>query len=139
MTTEKVEGNGEIETKKFNRTLKVLFNPHEKLAIGDLMASTIRDIKEKKDEFDSIKSRYSSDIKALEAELSGFAERLNSGWEMKPVECEGIKDFKTGSYVVRRIDTGEQIEQRALTAEELQMGLFQEKPDEEKESEPEPD
>lgn len=122
---EEIKAADMLEFRQVTRLLKVLFTEKEKIELGEQIAGTIRDLKAKRDDLDSIKSRYGSDIKALEAQLSSLAERLNSGWETRLVNCDQIKDYRTGTFIIRRMDTGEHVEERALTTDELQMGLFE--------------
>lgn len=128
------ETKADIEIKRMSRILKVMFTDKERLAMGDQMANAVRNIKQVKDELDAIKAQYGSKSKALEAEIANVSERLNSGWEMKSVECEEQRDFRVGSVLIVRVDTREIIEERAMTFEERQGEL----PFKEKEPEPGP-
>jgi hypothetical protein len=124
MEDEKVEVREDIEVKKVMRILKVLFTVKQRLEMGEQMANAIRNTKQAQDEAKSVKAQYDGKIKQFDAEISNISERLNSGWEMKPVDCEETRDYRTGSAIVRRVDTQEIIEERALTWEERQMPLF---------------
>ena len=117
------EKNDMIEEKNLTKLLRVNFTAKEKLDIGDQMANAIRNIKQAEDDLASVSSQYKSEIKKYNAELTGLAEKLNSGWEMRNVTCLLIQDFNLKSYVIKRLDTTEIVEERALSADELQMGL----------------
>lgn len=127
--TEEMQENGQegqkndIETRRLTKLLKVMFAVKERLGMGDQMANAVRNIKQAQEELKSVKAQYDSKIKQFEAEIANMSERLNSGWEMRSVECEEIKDFQTGNVITRRIDTGERIEERAMTFEERQQEL----------------
>ncbi len=118
-----------IERKDVFRNLKCNFTQEERLKIGDQMANAIRERTRLESEFASIKKQYSSDIAKQEAEVTSLAERLNTGWEMRRVECLEVKDFNNGTVRVYRKDLGifdeNQlfIEERPMTAEERQMNL----------------
>ncbi len=120
--TEEVKAE-DIEIREFTRILKVMFPVKERLGIGDQMANAIRNIKQAQDELKSVKAQYDSKIKQFEAEVANLSERLNSGWEMRSVECAEIKDFRMGNVFVRRTDTGDYIEERAMTFQERQGTL----------------
>lgn len=119
--------NDMIEEKNFTKLLRVNFTSKEKLDTGEQMANAVRNIKQAQDDLASVQSQFKSDIKKYEAELSGLAEKLNSGWEMRSVTCVQIKDFNVKSVQIKRLDTLEVIEERAMDADELQMGLFENK------------
>lgn len=122
----------EMQERKFNRLLKVLFTPPEKIEMSEQIASAIRDLKKSQDDLATVKAQFQSKIKEHEAEIANLCERINSGWEMRSVECREVRDYNTGSVYVFRDDTEEVIEERAMTAGERQPELpF-------KEPEPEP-
>lgn len=116
-----------VEQKTIYRVLKTNFTEKEKLDMAGQIANCIREKKSNEDELASISSQYKSNVKRLEAEIAGFAEKLNTGWEMRRAECFEIRDYATGNLSVIRKETGEVVEERALTGEERQMGLFEEK------------
>ena len=113
----------EIEKRTFNRLLKVLFTPTEKIEISEQIANAIRNLKKAQDDLASVAAQFKSEIKRHEAEITSLAEKVNSGWEMRSVVCREIKDYNTGSVYVFRDDTEELIEERAMTAEERQKPL----------------
>jgi len=115
--------NDMIEEKNLTKLLRVNFTSKEKLDMGDQMANAIRNIKSAEEDLSSVSSQYKSDIKKYQAELSSLAERLNCGWEMRSVNCIQHKDYTLKSVFIQRLDTRETIEERAMTADELQMGL----------------
>lgn len=133
--------NKMIEKKDVFRSLKTNFTEKEKLTIGEAMANAVRERDRLESELTSIKKQYASDIDKQRAEITSLAERLNTGWEMRRVECEEVRDFNNGSVRVYRKDQGEStfitvdhpsgiqyqiVEERAMSAEERQMGLFEE-------------
>lgn len=122
----------EMQERKFNRLLKVLFTPPEKIEMSEQIASAIRDLKKSQDDLATVKAQFQSKIKEHEAEIANLCERINSGWEMRSIGCREVKDYTNFSVYVFRDDTEEMIEERAMTAGERQPELpF-------KEPEPEP-
>jgi hypothetical protein len=119
----------EPEKKTFYRSLKVVFVDKEKIQMAEQIAGDYRKLRAVEDELDSIKKRYASEIKCLEAGITSTVEKLNSGWDMRKVECEEIRDYDNGSVCVWRRDTAEIVEERAMTAEERQGELPLEKPE----------
>lgn len=118
----------EMEERKFNRLLKVLFTPPEKIEMSEQIAAAIRNLHKAQDDLATVKAQFQSKIKEHEAEITSLSERINSGWEMRSIGCREIRDYKNGSVYVFRDDTEEIIEERAMTAEERQPTLpFKEK------------
>ncbi|MBW1937119.1 MAG: hypothetical protein JRI84_16565, partial [Deltaproteobacteria bacterium] len=60
------------------------------------------------------------------AKLKLLAQKIRQGSEMRLVKCRVEQDFLTNSVKTYRLDTGELVEERAMTAEERQMMLMQE-------------
>jgi hypothetical protein len=112
-----------IEKKDVWRTLKTNFTEKEKLAMAEQISGCIRERNRLEEEFVSVKKQYASDIGKQEAEISSLAERFNTGWEMRRVECVELKDFNNGSVRVYRRDTGDLTEERPMSAEERQQTL----------------
>jgi len=124
----------EMQERKFNRLMKVSFSPAEKIEMSEQIANAIRNLKKAQDDLASVAAQYKSEMKRFEAEITSLAEKVNSGWEMRSVECREIRDYNTGSIYIFRDDTEEVIEERAMTAAERQPEL----PFKEKEPEPRP-
>ncbi len=117
-----------IERKDVWRSLKTHFTDKERLAMAEQFASCHRERVRLEEELGSIKKQYASDIGKQEAEISSLAERLNTGWEMRRVECEEIKNFNNGSVRIYRKDgfdptKGFFVEERPMSSEERQQKL----------------
>jgi len=113
----------EMQERKFNRLLKVLFTPPEKIEMSEQIASAIRDLKKSQDDLATVKAQFQSKIKEHEAEIANLCERINSGWEMRSIGCREVKDYTNFSVYVFRDDTEEMIEERPMTANERQPEL----------------
>ena len=71
-----------------------------------------------------------ADGQAFSASFASLADRLNTGWEMRGVDCVETWNYNNGNIYVARTDTYEMIEERPMDPEERQMGLFPEKKEE---------
>lgn len=60
--------------------------------------------------------------KPLKERIAALKTEIDDGEERR-IECQEVKEFSTNSLRVIRMDTGEEIERRALTAEERQQEL----------------
>jgi len=66
-----------------------------------------------------------------EEEIGVLARKIQNGYEFRDVDCE-IQFLENEKAVqIVRLDTGQVIEKRAMTPDELQKHLFEEEPPEE--------
>lgn len=110
---------------KSKEFLKCLLTEAELKERADKMALCLSQIREREDALKSIKKQMESDIAKAEAELSLASEQYRSGFEMRFIDCETDKDFRIGRVSMTRLDTGESVWDRAMTAEERQGELFE--------------
>jgi hypothetical protein len=68
-------------------------------------------------------SQFKAEIEKMEAEMNRLAALINNGYEYREVECEVISNYRDGQITVLRVDTGEEVEARAMNGAEQQMGL----------------
>lgn len=61
---------------------------------------------------------FTDRIQTAEREEAAFGESVDKRTEERPVECEEIADFDTNRLTIRRVDTGEQLDHRAMTEAE---------------------
>jgi hypothetical protein len=125
----------QFKEKEITETLRVEFTEKEKQEKAMRIASVIRDRDAKIGEFGEVKAHYAGEIKKLETEIASLASAINSGWEMRPVNCLEKKDYRTGTCVVTRLDTKEKVSERALTAAERQTTMPLKTKEENKEEE----
>lgn len=67
---------------------------------------------------------YRDRLKAIDKDVDGLLDQLTEGVEQRELEVEEMRDERRGEIVTRRADTGEEIDRRAMTAEERQGDLF---------------
>jgi len=61
---------------------------------------------------------FVNQIKPLQAERESILEALDAGTEKRMVECYERRDDRLGKVEIRRVDTDEVVEERAMTIEE---------------------
>jgi len=113
----------DIEKRRHTRLLKVEFSVKERLDLSEQMGSAYRNKAQAESELKTVQAQYGGKLKQFDAEIKNIMEKVNTRWEMRSVECEEVKDFRTGNVFSYRIDTGERIEERAMTAAERQGDL----------------
>jgi hypothetical protein len=106
--------------------VKYTFTDKESLDLSRKMARAEAAINEKMDELKSVSTTIKADIAVQEGILHSCAEKLRSGYEMRPREAE----LKYEKGVVKFIDkeTGEVLEERPMTQDE-QLGLTSKRTD----------
>ncbi len=96
--------------------IKHTFNEREIVELAQKMARAESIISEKADELKSVSTAIKVDIAVQEGILHACAERLRSGYEMRPREC--VVTYEKGTAVYADKNTGEIVESRPMTQEE---------------------
>ena len=112
------------------RYLEVKFTEDEIIDMRKRISISLTEVSRKKDALQSLNKQLKGEIEILEAEQNLLADKANAGKEMRNVEVTQKTDWKKSRIVVRRIDTGEIVEDRALRPDELQKDLVEEIEDE---------
>ena len=63
-------------------------------------------------------------LRALRKDRGSLLEACTTGYEKREVEVREEWDFKTNRVIFKRLDTGEQIEERAMSGGERQEDMF---------------
>jgi len=112
--------------KKFTntRTLKCKLSDEDLLKTGTDLARSLDEIAELEDELESIKASFKGKLTALEAKATSLKNIVRDKCDYRKVDCEQVYDNALGFVTETRLDTGEIIEQRKMTAEERQGTMF---------------
>ena len=103
--------------------LKCLLTEKEKTELSAKIAKAISDRASAEAKLKEVGASIKAQIAQLDAEISEKALQINNGYEYRNVECRMDKDYRLGSVTITRLDTGEVIRERPMTAEERQMEL----------------
>jgi len=108
------------------KELKCVLSDREKQERGETMARKMAQVSACEGELDGHKRAHKEATGLLEREISGAATELRQGFRWADVEVRLEPIEFAGEAGVReiRMDTGEELEVRAMTAGERQMGLF---------------
>lgn len=90
---------------------------------ADRMATRMEDLELLTDEFNTVKRDYKSRLEIIELEVRQHAQKVRNRWELRPVECEVVRDFKAGVVRIVRTDTGEIAYERRMSNEDRQQNL----------------
>ena len=111
-------------TKKISLPLRCAFTEKELLERGKQMAEKHGELAGKKEELDTIKSQFKSQIEGLEAAIETLSKALTSGYEYRPVTCTVLFDSpKAGAKTTIRMDTMEEVSIDQMTPAEMQSEL----------------
>ncbi len=103
--------------------LKCQLTEKEKTELSAKIAKAISDRAGAEAKIKEVTASIKAQIAQLDAEISEKALQINNGYEYRNVECRMDKDYRLGSVTITRLDTGEAIRERPMTAEERQMEL----------------
>ena len=103
--------------------LKCHLTEKEKTELSAKIAKAISDRASAEAKLKEVSASIKAQIAQLDAEISEKALQINNGYEYRNVECRMDKDYRLGSVTITRLDTGEVIRERPMTAEERQMEL----------------
>ena len=110
-----------VVEKEMKLKLKVKLTEEELLDAADDLARCLDDLNSEKLDFEATKSRYKSIIAGLEARIDYLQNIIRNKYEMRDVVCIKELDYSKGIVRIHRTDTGEEIEKREMSPEELQM------------------
>jgi len=112
-----------VETRTLTRTLRVRLLPQELAAKADELAHTIQEVDHLEEEKKSVTAGMKHKIDEATARRSGLAAIVSSGSDYLPVQCRQVLDRIRKRVTYIRLDTGEELEDRAMFESELQRNL----------------
>jgi len=113
------------EEKEYTKEFcKYVFSDDEKKEIASDMAQKISDLERLESEKKSFTKRIGGDIDIASGQARQGAEKLNSGYEMRHIECEVERDYDLKVVRYIRTDTGETVKEKRMTSDDLQQELF---------------
>lgn len=117
----------ELQTKRIPITefLRYHFTEDEKKELAQSMAQNVIRARDLEEEKKAITSQYASQINEATAKANAAAQKLESGFEMRMIDCENIYDYGEKTVTTIRLDIGEVARERAMTNAELQQDMFE--------------
>lgn len=104
--------------------LKVYLTETETVELAKQAAVIVEKIEDLENEKKIVAKKYAAEISAIQDELFNLSRKVRNGFERREVVCQIVRDFDEKTVVIVRTDTGEPIESRKMTADELQGKLF---------------
>ncbi len=105
-------------------TLKIPFTEEEQRENAQSLARIWPEVARLEDEKKSVTSQYKSQIEAQQAEANKLSGWVRDGFRFGGVKIATARDYRRGVLVKTRLDTGEVVMERALTADERQRAMW---------------
>lgn len=118
-----------IKVTMVTKKLPVKLDDDELLDRGRALVQNMRKTAEAEEAREAENKRRKGDIALLEGVTARLSTAISTGTEDKDVDCEERKDFIHGTVTIVRMDTGEVVDQRVMSAEERQEKMFADKPE----------
>lgn len=119
-----LDKKSKIMERKVDRSLKVMLTQDEILAAGDNITKELNDIDRLNNELASVKKTIGSKIQEAQARADRNRVLIGNKYEYRTVVCTEVKDYGKCRATITRDDTKELVEDRAMTADERQMKLY---------------
>ena len=120
-----------IASKTFEYPVEMPLTEKEIIAYADELTALDTSQKEIVLRHESEKGKYKEEVKSIGSKQERIMHLLKVKKEMKKVECVNNFDYFNGIVEVCRLDTGEVVTTRKMTAEEHQQNLFDEENEQE--------
>jgi len=117
------EGESNIVRKTTSKWLKHHFTTEERSDLVETMSEGVIELNSLQEEKKTVVSQYQSKINEVQAKVHTAAQRLSSGFEMRMQDCEIVYDYDHKTVEVFQLDPLDLIEERTMTAQELQMAM----------------
>lgn len=124
MTEKKTKKNGApAGPKKTKRQLRVKLTEEEAREKAATWARLYDERRRLEAEKKEKAAMYTKILKEKSARIDELAEDVRLGSELRDVDCEERMDFTRNQVDTHRLDTGERIDHRAMTAKERQLEI----------------
>lgn len=119
------EETDNLKIRKTTEFLRYHFSEEEKKQLAQTMAQNVIKVRDLEEEKKAVTSQFASQINEAVATSNSATQKLESGFEMRTVDCEELFHYDEMRVFTIRLDTGEQIKGRDMTNEELQQEMFE--------------
>ncbi len=108
---------------KIFETLKCDLTDEELLETGRQLARAQSNLTHAEANKKQIDARLKGEIDGYRLQAAELSERVNTGYELRAVECKEVPDRLNLNVQIIRMDTGELVRQRAMTEREREQLL----------------
>lgn len=86
---------------------KYSFTEQEMRDIAERLAHKTQELADVEDQKKAVMAEFKERIERISTEIKSSSQKYRAGYEMRDIECEVDRDFKTGEVRYIRTDTGE--------------------------------
>jgi hypothetical protein len=101
------------------RHLAVPLTLPEKNEKQEALVKTLNDLERLEDNFVALRDQHKANVTNRKLTIRELSHDLGNNFVMRPVSCEQIVDLEKNRILVKRLDTGAEVDERALTVEEM--------------------
>ena len=112
-----------MDVQTVQKEVRHRFSPDEIRDLGEQMAQAVARLEDLEDEFQEVKAGFKEKMAGAQKTIKACAAKIRLGYEMRMLECRMERDFTGNAVRLYRQDTGEMVEERAMTIEERQRSL----------------
>ncbi len=110
--------------KRVMHEVKYQFSRTELLELGEKLARATDEVRAVENGKKEVMADIAADLKRANGRVFSLAAKLKDKFELREVECIATYGVpRAGLKVLRRADTGEELEPEPMTADEMQRGL----------------
>lgn len=110
-----------IQGDTFEKELEVVVDPPVLSRKEKRLAKAMAEKRHEMDEINTKTQPHREEVKKLTKEIDSLVADIENGTEKRPVPCHELRDFKRNVIRTIREDTGKQIDERAMTAEDREL------------------
>ena len=111
------------KTTKETQTLKCELTEEELRTAGQDLARNLDEIEALNDSLKEVKADYKAQIESKEASAKVQRNKVRNKYDYRGVTCTRTEDYKAGSVIVVRDDTGSIVTSRKMSPEERQQKM----------------
>ena len=122
-TSKKTDPIPALAHRKKTMNLKTELSREELAAAAEELAEATQTVERLEDEKKAQAAQLKSDIDYAAARRNKFAGIVSSKCEWRNVDCDQLFDYEEKTVTITRLDTGEEVQKRAMFEDELQQPL----------------
>jgi hypothetical protein len=120
--TKTEETNG-IKRRLTTKSLQYVFSPDESAALAKDLSRKVKEVEDAEARKKAVAAQLKAELEQVLNDQRVLAGKLRDGYEYRDIKCEETKDYIHGLVTLVRLDTGEVVNERAMTVDERQQTL----------------
>ena len=115
------EENEKVEYEKC--WCKYVFTDQEMRDIAERLAHKTQELTEVEDQKKAVMAEFKERIERISTEIKSSSQKYRAGYEMRDIECEIDRDYKTGEITYTRCDPGEVAKTKKMSMADRQRHI----------------